>query len=125
MKIPGWAEVGEADVQKALEAGELSYQRVHGKWFEIDIGFDALEKLIDDYIEAMVYIWGSTKFYCAVNGWNATTSDGRMAFRILKEWGILDENGDSVAKAEVLKTFNEHVIPTVEIIGESEEAEND
>jgi hypothetical protein len=49
---------------------------------------------MDDYIEALCYIWGESKFHCKKNGWSAYSSDGRAAFKTLKEWGIVDENGD-------------------------------
>lgn len=59
-------------------------------------GKEELAEMRENYIGAMVFIWESTKFHCKKYGWNATVSDGQAAFRILKEWGVLDENGDRI-----------------------------
>ena len=84
-KIPGWKQVSDEDVQKALVAGELSYQLVD----EMEIGHRVLQKLVDEWLDQVMTVWMWTSH--DRNG--ARRGNHTRTEATLREWGKIDENG--------------------------------
>lgn len=91
--IPGWKEVSLADVQKAVENGELPYQLVDDHWYEMEIGHKALQELVDEWLDGLMYIWLTTSYTRDGKRHGNHTQNAEIAEPILKAWGRIDENG--------------------------------
>ena len=90
--IPGWEKCDGADVR--TQGAFL----VNGQWYRPAFGRDSLQKLHDAYLEVWqtVYAYLSYEDYRGSGKRGATVSDGEEAIEKLKEWGVVDDNGDLI-----------------------------
>lgn len=87
MIIPGWTEV-VVDEDTDL----MCIQMVDGHWYTPN-SKSALQEVVEEWRDAMIYIYLSSKYHHSDGTPDASTSDGRMALRILKEWDVIGDDG--------------------------------
>lgn len=91
-EIPGWEPI----TCQRLHEDKSTYMVVRGQWYRPRLGWDSLQEVVDEWLESL---W-TAYYHCTFTGKGGRrfgyVSDGDHAIRILREWGLLDEDGNRV-----------------------------